>query len=131
MKKTPLFILTFSLIFIISCNKNSYKSGKNISQATGWKINSSDGGFKLNTKFKGQINAPGMIFIQGGVSQAFTPLLYRATLVLATLPGPAYTVARRLARFRTGWGRTVATLHVPEGEFLLRLPPCCNAISYL
>ena len=66
MKKTPLFILIFSLIFIISCNKNSYKSGKNISQATGWKINSSDGGFKLNSKYKGQINAPGMIFIQGG-----------------------------------------------------------------
>ena len=64
MKKTPLFILIFSLIFIISCNKNSYKSGKNISQATGWKINSSDGGFKLNSKYKGQINAPGMIFIQ-------------------------------------------------------------------
>jgi len=66
MKKTPLYILIFSLIFIISCNKNSYKSGKNISQATGWKINSSDGGFKLNSKYKGQINAPGMIFIQGG-----------------------------------------------------------------
>ena len=66
MKKNPLFILIFSIIFIISCNKNSYKSGKNISQATGWKINSSDGGFKLNSKFKGQINAPGMIFIQGG-----------------------------------------------------------------
>ena len=66
MKKTTLFIFLFSLIFIVSCNKNSYKSGKNISQATGWKINSTDGGFKLNSKYKGQINAPGMIFIQGG-----------------------------------------------------------------
>ena len=66
MNKTSLYILVFSIFFIASCSKNSYKSGKNISQATGWKINSSDGGFKVNSKYKGQINAPGMIFIQGG-----------------------------------------------------------------
>ncbi len=66
MKKTILYLLIFSITFLISCNRNSYKSGKNVSQATGWKINSADGGFKLNSKYKGQINAPGMIFIQGG-----------------------------------------------------------------
>ena len=66
MNKTSLYILIFSIFFIASCSKKSYKSGKNISQATGWKINSSDGGFKVNSKYKGQINAPGMIFIQGG-----------------------------------------------------------------
>ena len=66
MKKTTIYLLIFSLTFLISCNRNTYKSGKNVSQATGWKINSADGGFKLNSKYKGQINAPGMIFIQGG-----------------------------------------------------------------
>ena len=65
MKKTSLYILIFSIFFIVSCNRNTYKSGKNISQATGWKINS-EGGFQLSTKYKGQITAPGMRFIQGG-----------------------------------------------------------------
>ena len=65
MKKTSLYILIFSIFFIVSCNRNTYKSGKNISQATGWKINS-EGGFQLSTKYKGQITAPGMSFIQGG-----------------------------------------------------------------
>ena len=66
MKKINLLLLLISLTLIVSCNKNNYKSGKNVSQATGWKINSADGGFKLNNKYKGQINAPGMIFVQGG-----------------------------------------------------------------
>ena len=66
MNNKSFLILLFSIIIIVSCNRNSYKSGKNISQATGWKINSADGGFKLNSKYKGQINAPGMIFVQGG-----------------------------------------------------------------
>ncbi len=66
MNNKSFLVLLFSLIIIVSCNRNSYKSGKNISQATGWKINSVDGGFKLNSRFKGQINAPGMIFVQGG-----------------------------------------------------------------
>ena len=64
MNNKSFLILLFSMIIIVSCNRNSYKSGKNISQATGWKINSADGGFKLNSKYKGQINAPGMIFVQ-------------------------------------------------------------------
>ena len=57
MKKTSLYILISSIFFIVSCNRNTYKSGKNISQATGWKINS-EGGFQLSTKYKGQITAP-------------------------------------------------------------------------
>ena len=65
-KKNSLLLLLLCITFTIACNKNSYKSGKNVSQATGWKINSSDGGFKLNNKYKGQINAPGMVFVQGG-----------------------------------------------------------------
>ena len=66
MKNSRSILLLFSLLLIVGCSRNNYKSGKNISQATGWKINSADGGFKFNTKFKGQQNAPGMIFVQGG-----------------------------------------------------------------
>ena len=66
MKNFKLILLFVSILIVIGCSRNNYKSGKNISQATGWKINSSDGGFKFNTKFKGQQNAPGMIFVQGG-----------------------------------------------------------------
>ena len=66
MKKSYIILLCSILTLSIGCNRNNYKSGKNISQATGWKINSADGGFKFNTKFKGQQTAPGMIFIQGG-----------------------------------------------------------------
>ena len=62
MKKTTLYLLIFSITFLISCNRNSFKSGKNVSQATGWKINSADGGFQLNSKYKGQMNAPGYDF---------------------------------------------------------------------
>ena len=51
-KKNLLLLLLLCITFTIACNKNSYKSGKNVSQATGWKINSSDGGFKLNNKYK-------------------------------------------------------------------------------
>ena len=66
MKKSYIILLCSILTLSLGCNRNNYKSGKNISQATGWKINSADGGFKFNTKFKGQQTAPGMIFIQGG-----------------------------------------------------------------
>ena len=66
MKAIPLHIIIFSLFFAVSCNKNSFKSGTNKSAATGWDINSKDGGFQLNNKFKDQITAPGMRFIQGG-----------------------------------------------------------------
>ena len=36
MKKTTLYFLIFSFTFIISCNRNSFKSGKNVSTATGF-----------------------------------------------------------------------------------------------
>ncbi|MCV6628828.1 MAG: gliding motility lipoprotein GldJ [Flavobacteriaceae bacterium] len=47
-----------------SCSKSS--SSKNVSRATGWKINAKEGGFQYNTKFKEQETAPGLIFIEGG-----------------------------------------------------------------
>ena len=66
MRNFSSLIFVFSILAIVGCNRNSYKSGKNISQATGWKINSAEGSFSYNTKYKGQQNAPGMIFVQGG-----------------------------------------------------------------
>ena len=65
-----ILLLIFSVFMISSCSlfngKNSMKSGTNISNATGWSIDGKDGGFKLENKFKDQLSAPGMIFIQGG-----------------------------------------------------------------
>ena len=69
MKNKTLFLLVFSFFLIVSCNKNSFKSGGNVSAATGWKINSKDGGFQLNNKFKDQITAPGMLFSSFGVQR--------------------------------------------------------------
>ena len=47
-----------------SCNKSS--SSKNVSRATGWKINAKEGGFQYNSDFKEQETAPGLVFIEGG-----------------------------------------------------------------
>ena len=68
MKKLNFFLILFTVLLIFGCNRNSMKgSGKNSSSATGWSINDKDGdGFSYNKKYKGQITAPGMIFIQGG-----------------------------------------------------------------
>ena len=48
-----------------SCKKSS-GSSKNISRATGWKINAKEGGFEYNTDFKEQETAPGLVFVEGG-----------------------------------------------------------------
>ena len=58
------YMLVILVIFalITGCNKNSLKGGKNSSQATGWKINSKDGGFQSAAKYKGQPAGPGLIF---------------------------------------------------------------------
>jgi len=67
MKKYNLFFLFFvSILFIMGCNRNSMKGGKNSSQATGWKINSKDGGFQSGKDFKGQPAGPGLVFVEGG-----------------------------------------------------------------
>ena len=62
------YMLVILVIFalITGCNKNSLKGGKNSSQATGWKINSKDGGFQSAAKYKGQPAGPGLVFIEGG-----------------------------------------------------------------
>ncbi|WP_340066151.1 gliding motility lipoprotein GldJ [Ascidiimonas aurantiaca] len=45
------------------CKKNT---SKNTSRATGWQINSKDGGFQYNTSFRDQETAPGLVFVEGG-----------------------------------------------------------------
>ncbi|MFH4967006.1 gliding motility lipoprotein GldJ [Gaetbulibacter sp. M240] len=47
-----------------SCKKSS--SSRNSSRATGWEINSREGGFQYNTDFKEQETSPGLVFIEGG-----------------------------------------------------------------
>ena len=48
---------------VTSCKKSS---SKNVSRATGWKINAKEGGFQYNTDFKEQVTAPGLVFVEGG-----------------------------------------------------------------
>jgi gliding motility-associated lipoprotein GldJ len=49
---------------LLSCNKsNNYK---NNSRATGWDINSKDGGFQYKTDYKEQATGPGLVFVEGG-----------------------------------------------------------------
>ncbi len=50
--------------FTVTSCKNS--GSKDVSRATGWKINSKEGGFQYNTDFKEQETAPGLVFIEGG-----------------------------------------------------------------
>ncbi|WP_206285908.1 gliding motility lipoprotein GldJ [Yeosuana marina] len=58
-----LIVLTLSLA-TISCKKST--SSKNSSRATGWQINSKEGGFQYNTNFQEQETSPGLVFIEGG-----------------------------------------------------------------
>ena len=58
-----LLVLTLTIVST-SCKKSS--SSKNSSRATGWQINSRDGGFQYNTDFKEQETSPGLVFVEGG-----------------------------------------------------------------
>ena len=58
-----LMVLTLSLA-LVGCKKST--SSKNSSRATGWQINSREGGFQYNTNFKEQETAPGLVFVEGG-----------------------------------------------------------------
>ncbi|MDI1256535.1 MAG: gliding motility lipoprotein GldJ [Flavobacterium sp.] len=58
-------MLSLALVFgFASCSKNS--GNKNASSATGWKINDKKGGFQMNTKYKKQAPAPGLVLVEGG-----------------------------------------------------------------
>ena len=58
-----LAVLTVSSAFVGCSNKSS---SKNISRATGMRINDRNGGFQYNSNFKEQATPPGMVFIEGG-----------------------------------------------------------------
>ena len=58
--KEKIFIATIALL-VISCGGRN-----NMSRATGWGINSKDGGFQYNIEFEDQENGPGLVFIEGG-----------------------------------------------------------------
>ena len=58
-------ILAVSLTaFISSCNKS--RDYRDSSRATGWKLNSKEGGFQYNPDSKEQETGPGLVFIEGG-----------------------------------------------------------------
>ena len=58
-----LLVVLLAMLSITSCKRST---NSNTSRATGWNINSRDGGFQYNTNFKEQQTAPGMVFIEGG-----------------------------------------------------------------
>jgi gliding motility-associated lipoprotein GldJ len=67
MKKVIAFkiILVLALTVVATgCKKSS--SSKNSSRATGWDINSKQGGFQYNSDFKEQETSPGLVFVEGG-----------------------------------------------------------------
>lgn len=67
MKKVIAFKVLLVLALTVvstSCKKSS--SSKNSSRATGWQINSKEGGFQYNTDFKEQETSPGLVFVEGG-----------------------------------------------------------------
>ena len=57
-----LMVFTVSIL-LVGCNKNDYGDS---SRATGWKYNSKEGGFQVNTKYNEQETGPGLAFIEGG-----------------------------------------------------------------
>lgn len=56
--------LVIGSLSLQSCKKSS--GSKDISRATGWKINAKEGGFQFNSDFKEQETAPGLVFVEGG-----------------------------------------------------------------
>ena len=53
--------VALSALLLVGCGGRN-----NMSRATGWGINSKDGGFQFNTEFEDQENGPGLVFIEGG-----------------------------------------------------------------
>ena len=65
------YVMNFRLLAAIalivtatSCKRSSNSS--NVDSATGWAINSKQGGFQYNTSFKEQETPPGTVFVEGG-----------------------------------------------------------------
>ncbi|MFT5102705.1 MAG: gliding motility-associated lipoprotein GldJ [Candidatus Latescibacterota bacterium] len=59
-----LLMVVVMTTLLISCNKS--RDYKDSSRATGWTMNSKEGGFQYNPKAKEQETGPGLVFIEGG-----------------------------------------------------------------
>ena len=60
-------VLKILIVLTIFGTMSSCKKGKKGgSTATGWAINSKEGGFQYNTKYEEQATAPGLVFVEGG-----------------------------------------------------------------
>ncbi len=59
-----LFVTVIATILFVGCNKT--RDYKDSSRATGWKMNSKEGGFQYNPKNKEQETGPGLVFVEGG-----------------------------------------------------------------
>ena len=67
LRKTLVLQLCIAVVaagLLASCNKS--RDYKDSSRATGWKMNSKEGGFQYNPKAKEQETGPGLVFIEGG-----------------------------------------------------------------
>ena len=54
-------IVAFTAVLLVACGGRN-----NMSRATGWGINSKDGGFQYNIEYEDQENGPGLVFVEGG-----------------------------------------------------------------
>ncbi|GAB5401306.1 MAG: gliding motility lipoprotein GldJ [Aureisphaera sp.] len=61
---TKLFLAAAVMSLMVSCSKS--RDYSNSSRATGWQMNSKEGGFQYNPKAKEQETGPGLVFIEGG-----------------------------------------------------------------
>lgn len=59
-----LFVTVIAASLFVGCNKT--RDYKDSSRATGWKMNSKEGGFQYNPKAKEQETGPGLVFVEGG-----------------------------------------------------------------
>jgi len=58
------FLTLVLSVGLLSCNNS--RDYDNNSRATGWDINSDEGGFQYNTDYKEQETGPGLVFVEGG-----------------------------------------------------------------
>ncbi|MDP2688426.1 MAG: gliding motility lipoprotein GldJ [Aequorivita sp.] len=59
-----LFVTVIATTLFVGCNKT--RDYKDSSRATGWKMNSKEGGFQYDPKNKEQETGPGLVFVEGG-----------------------------------------------------------------
>ena len=59
-----LLILSLTTTLFVGCNKP--RNYKDSSRATGWSLNSKEGGPQKNSKYQEQETGPGLVFVEGG-----------------------------------------------------------------